>query len=475
MQSQAFFRPSTSWVGDVMPVERGDELWLFYLNELRQTPKPGTSWSLVRTSDLVTFADDGVALAHGDEADVDFNAYTGSVVTGTDGVHHLFYTAQNPRRLDANGLPLQLIAHATSTDDMRTWIKQPEHTFGAPAGYETADFRDPFVFHDPESSVWRMLVAARHDRGPSRRRGVIAQFTSEDLVDWKLAAPFWDPGRFVMHECPEVFRIGDWWYLVYSEFSDAFVTRYRMARSLAGPWLAPDRDTIDGRAFYAAKSALLNGRRIFAGWIATREGDVDDGAWQWAGTLSLLEATQHPDGSLAFAPPTELFDSFSEDVPLAIRAGAYDAPDCYECSLSDEVMPQQCYLRATIELAPRTAEAGLILRSSADGERGYLVRLEPRRGRLVLDRWPRQSTGDVQWQLSGDNPYFIELERPADLTGSTHVLEIVLEDEIAVICLDRQVCLSTRLYDHGPGRLGVFASDGAVNVRDIIVRQRPTS
>lgn len=475
MQSQAFFRPSPSWVGDVIPVERDGELRLFYLDELRQTPKPGTSWSLVRTGDLITFTDDGVALPHGGEEEEDFNAYTGSVVTDAEGVHHLFYTAQNPRRLDASGLPRQLIAHATSDDDMRTWTKHPERTFGAPAGYETADFRDPFVFYDTDASVWRMLVAARHDHGPSRRRGVVAQLISPDLASWTPVEPLWDPRRFVMHECPEVFRIGDWWYLVYSEFSDAFVTRYRMARSLGGPWLAPARDTIDGRAFYAAKSASLRGRRIFAGWIATREGEIDDGPWQWAGTLSLLEAIQNPDGSLAFSPPAELFDSFSKDLPLTIRTGNYDATDRFEYALSEEMLPRQCYLRATIDLAPHTAEAGLILRAGEDGDRGYLVRLEPQRGRMVLDRWPRQSTGDAQWQASGDRSYFIELERPADLVGSTHVLEIVLDEEIAVICLDRQVCLSTRLYDHNEGRLGFFASDGAVNVRDIVMRQRPTS
>lgn len=473
MQSQVFFRPEIGWVGDVIPVEHDGELWLFYLHELRESPKPGTSWALARTRDLVTFSDDGVALASGAHSDPDFNAYTGCVVTDEEGVQHLFYTGQNPQRLGADGLPLQLVMHATSHDAMGSWVKHPEDTFGAPAGYETADFRDPHVFRDPGSATWRMLLAARHTDGPLRRRGVIAQLVSADLVHWQAAEPFWDPHRYITHECPEVFRLGEWWYLVYSEFSDAFVTRYRMSHTLDGPWIAPERDTIDGRAFYAAKSADLNGRRIFAGWIATREGDTDEGAWQWAGTMSLLEARQNPDGSLAFALPRELVDSFTDEVDIDLEPVGLEAADGYTCLVSEGSLPRQCYLYAEFEIDPGTTEAGLLLRTSADGDHGYVVRLEPKPGRMVLDRWPRKSTGEAQWQISGDVPHFIELERPADLTGPTHTLEVVLEDDIAVVMLDRQVCLSTRLYDHTHDRLGIFVGDGTAKLRELTLRQRP--
>ena len=472
MHSEVFFQPGEGWVGDVIPVARDGELWLFYLHEVRESPKPGTSWALVRTRDLVTFEDCGVALAHGTEADADFNAYTGSVVEDADGVHHLFYTGQNPARCGADGQPLQLVMHATSDDGMRTWVKHPTHTFGAPAGYETADWRDPFVFRDESAGSWRMLMAARHRVGPQRRRGTIAQLVSEDLVTWTPTEPFWDPHRYIAHECPEVFAIGEWWYLVYSEFSDAFVTRYRMARSLDGPWLAPDRDTIDGRAFYAAKSAELDGRRIFAGWIATREGETDDGPWQWAGTMSLLEARPNPDGTLAFALPEEVLDTFTEPVDLELSDTALDAVDGYASVVGTGSLPATCYLRAEIELEPGTAECGLLLRASADGDHGYVLRLEPKRNRMVLDRWPRRSTGGAQWQVSGDVPYAVELERPADLSGSTHTLEVLLDHDKAVVVLDRQVCLSTRLYDGTHDRLGIFVGDGTAKFRELTVRRR---
>lgn len=269
MNQRGFYQPADGWVGDVIPWQEDGVFHLFYLHETRRTPKAGMPWHRITTENLVDFAEEGEAIASRGSGADDTNIYTGSIVRDHDGVHHAFYTGQNPERCGSDGLPLQLVMHATSDDGMATWQRHADHTFGATAGYETADWRDPFVFRDEERGLWRMLITARHIDGPARRRGVVAQCTSHDLVTWEPTTPFWDPRRGVAHECPEVFQWGDWWYLVASEFSDSFTTRYRMSRSLDGPWIAPEHDTLDGRAFYAAKSAARGDRRLFFGWIAS--------------------------------------------------------------------------------------------------------------------------------------------------------------------------------------------------------------
>lgn len=475
MKRPVFFQPADGWVGDLIPYEKDGEFWLFYLHEDRSDPKPGTSWNLVTTKDLTQFENHGVSLHHGSESDMDFNAYTGSVVADGSGVHHLFYTGQNPRNLGADGAPLQLVMHATSTDGMRTWQKHPELTFGAPDGYESGDWRDPFVLWDDDKMQWRMLLAARHSTGPERRRGVIAQCVSTDLMAWQYTDPFWDPRRYITHECPDVFVWGDWWYMVYSEFSESFTTRYRMAKSPDGPWTVPHLDSIDGRAFYASKSAERDGRRFFFGWIATKEGNTDHGPWQWAGTMSVLEARQNPDGTLAFSFADELVESFWDDVPVSLASALparVDVPDGYTALLSDEELPQQFYAKVVLDIAPNTTECGLLLRSSADGDRSYVLRLEPKRGRLVFDRWPRAITGDAQWHVSGDVPFDVELERPCDLTPGVHTLEVIVDGDICVAVVDRQVALSARMYDLTTGRIGVFAGEGTVTVTELEIRQR---
>ncbi|MEZ2391245.1 GH32 C-terminal domain-containing protein [bacterium RCC_150] len=475
MANTAFFQPPGAWVGDIIPFQKDGEFWLFYLHEIRETPKPGTSWNLVTTKDLVQFDDHGVSLHHGGEDESDFNAYTGTVLVDETGIHHLFYTGQNPGRLGADGLPLQLVMHATSTDGMKTWAKHPELTFGAPENYESGDWRDPFVFRDEQRGQWRMLLAARHPEGPLRRRGVIAQCVSSDLMTWEHAEPFWDPRRYVTHECPEVFAWGDWWYLVYSEFSESFTTRYRMAKSPDGPWIVPDHDSIDGRAFYAAKSAERDGRRFFFGWIASKEGSHDDGAWQWAGTLAVLEARQNSDGTLAFSFTDELVESFWEELPVTFRQPfprSLSSPDGYAALLSDEDLPSKFYAKAELDIEA-DRECGLLLRASSDGDHSYVLRLEPKRGRLVFDRWPRKTTGDGQWQVSGDVPFAIELERPCELPPGKHTLEVIVDGDLCVAVVDRQVALSTRIYDRPEGRIGVFVGEGAVTVTELQVRKHP--
>ncbi|MFH8253106.1 family 43 glycosylhydrolase [Microbacterium sp. B2969] len=472
MSQRGFYQPEGAWVGDVIPWEQDGVFHLFYLHETRRTPKDGMPWHRVVTDDLVDFSEAGESIASGGRTADDFNIYTGSIVRAADGVHHVFYTGQNPTSVGADGLPVQLVMHATSDDGMRTWQRHPAHTFGATAGYETADWRDPFVFRDEDAGLWRMLITARHAEGPVRRRGVIAQCTSTDLVTWEPAEPFWDPRRYIAHECPEVFQWGDWWYLVYSEFSESFTTRYRMARSLAGPWIAPQHDTIDGRAYYAAKSAARDGRRFFFGWIASREGAVDDGAWQWAGTMSVIEAEQRGDGTLAFHPAHELRDTFARQAG-AIECGTrLDAPDGYAAMLTPMDAGSSFRLIARFEMAEGTTEFGLLLRASADGDEGYVLRLEPKRGRLVFDRWPRRKTGSEQWQISGDVPFAIELERPCLLTPGEHILDVIVDGDLCIATVDDATVLSTRLYDRPNGRIGAFVGEGAITISDFAVFSR---
>ena len=472
MSSQGFYQPQGAWVGDIIPWQEDGVFHLFYLHETRLTPKTGMPWHRVLTDDLVDFRETGEALASGGTQSDAFNVYTGSIVLDAAGTHHAYFTGQNPDKTGADDLALQVVMHATSVDGMHTWQQHPADTFGASAGYETADWRDPFVFWDADAECWRMLITARHLEGPARRRGVIAQCTSPDLITWTPAAPFWDPRRYLALECPEVFRWNDWWYLVASEFSDAFTTRYRMARSLHGPWIVPEHDTLDGRAFYAAKSAERDGRRFFFGWIASREGLSDDGPWEWAGTMSVLEAEQRSDGTLAFHPTAELRRTFSGLGENTLADTTLYAPDGYADVLTAKAAPAAFRLVARFDIAEHTTECGVILRASADGDEGYVLRLEPKRGRLVFDRWPRRMTGTEQWQISGDVPFAIELERPCALEPGEHELEVIVVDDLCVATVDNATVLSTRLYDRPVGHVGAFVGEGSVALTRFSIHTR---
>jgi beta-fructofuranosidase len=466
----------TGYVGDVIPFSYAGRIWLFYLLDERSDDPTGMPWALVSTTDFVQYVDHGVVLPAGDRDAVDFDCYTGCVIA--DGSQlHLFYTGHNPRRGDAAG-SFQVVCHAVSDGDPTRWTKKPGLTVGAAPGYLPQDWRDPFVYRTAPGEPWQMVLAARYADGPDRRCGVVARLTSTDLEQWTIAEPLWEPHRFITQECPDVFQWGDWWYLVYSEFSDAFQTRYRVARRPDGPWLAPSRDTVDGRAFYAAKSVEHQGRRFFIGWIPTKQGDSDDGPWQWAGDLAVLEAHQEGDGTLAFALPAEVRAAYSDvqQVKLSPVDGAAAEPgrgavDRYAAWLGDPV-PERCLISLTVDVDAGTQSFGLLLHATADGEEATVLRLEPQRDRVVLDSWPRGRTGPAQWQVEGDVPQVVELERPCPLPPGRHTIQVLLNGTTGQVVVDDRVALTFRRYAQGPGHLGLFVTDGSVNLVELTQSMR---
>ncbi|HEY3556116.1 MAG TPA: glycoside hydrolase [Kribbella sp.] len=467
------WRPASGFVGDVIPLSHAGRIWLFYLlDERPDDPAAGPSgmpWALVSTTDFVQYTDHGVVLPAGDRDAVDFDCYTGSVVA--DGSRlHLFYTGHNPRRGDADG-SYQVVCHAVSDGDPTQWTKLPALTFGAPAGFVPQDWRDPFVYRTAPDEPWQMVLAARYADASDRRCGVVARLTSTDLEQWQLVEPLWEPHRYITQECPDVFQWGDWWYLVYSEFSDAFQTRYRIARGPDGPWLAPGRDTVDGRAFYAAKSVSFQGRRFFIGWIPTKQGET----WQWAGDLAVLEAHQEDDGTLAFGLPAEIVAAYDDvaEVKLSPVDGADTEPgqgaiDRYAAWMGEPV-PAHCLITLTVDVEPHTQSFGLLLDASPDGEEATVLRLEPQRDRIVLDQWPRGRTGPAQWQIHGDVPYVVELERPCPLPPGRHTVQVLLDGATAQVAIDNRVALSFRHHDPLDGHIGLFVTDGAADVVELTV------
>ncbi len=463
-----FFRPAVGAAADVIPCFWQGTFHLFYLQDWRDTGGhgEGVPWWHLNTRDFVTYHDHGEAIPRGPVGSQDQWVYTGCVIEDQS-VHHAFYTGHNPH-LVAIGKPQQAVLHASSPD-LQAWTKDPGFSFIAPADYEPDDWRDPFVFRDEQAGGWGMLLAARRRSGPARHRGCVTYASSPDLQTWTVREPFWDPQQFFTHECPDLFRMGGWWYLVFSEFSERCQTRYRMARSLRGPWLCPVDDALDTRAWYAAKTASDGARRYAIGWLATREQDRDDHGCQWGGDLVVHEVVQRADGTLASRLPEGLAGSFTRHLSLPAaqpvlgswQGQATDATGRLSTALFG-TMPDDCLIKATVTMAAGVSSAGLLLRASADGNDGFHLRLEPGRQRLVLDRWPRPGDGPAL----GERPLTIVPGRPVNL-------QVLISGSCLVAYADGEIALSSRIHQHVAGALGIFANDGAVAFSDVSVRVRP--
>jgi beta-fructofuranosidase len=316
-----FYRPENAWAGDFIPLYAEGKFQLFYLLAWRDDENhgEGTPWYRVSTTDFVNYEEHGEMIPRGSKDDQDLFIFTGSAIKAKDG-YHIFYTGHNHHMAEKDK-PMQAVMHAVS-DDLKHWKKIPEHTFFAPTDrYEKNDWRDPFVFFNEETKEYNMLLAAKYNKGIPRRRGITALCTSKDLVKWEVEDAFYAPSLYITHECPDLFKIGDWWYLVFSEYSDLVATRYRMSRSLKGPWLTPKRDSFDGHAFYAAKTASDGKNRFIFGWNPTRSDEKDDGGWNWGGNLVVHQIIQQPNGELAVRVPDTVRKAFGKTISPVIQNG----------------------------------------------------------------------------------------------------------------------------------------------------------
>lgn len=467
-----FYKPVNAWAADFIPLFDKGEFQIIYLLDWRNAEKfgEGTPWYLITSKDFVHFTEKGEIIKRGSKADQDLYIFTGCAIRA-EGRYHIFYTGHNPYMRE-KGKPIQAVMHAVS-DDMVNWTKIPEHTFFSPKDkFEEDDWRDPFVFWNEEEKQYNMLLAARKKSGIPRRRGITALCSSKDLIKWEVREPFYAPDLYFTHECPDLFKMGDWWYLIFSEFTDKVRTRYRMSRSLKGPWITPERDDFDGHAFYAAKSASDGKQRFLFGWNPTRDGNKDTGNWQWGGNLVVHELYQQANGELAVKIPQTVSGAFQKNVEVAFSKGSGNykfanaalhltATGSFSAAVGG-VMPDLCRIRSTFHFEKGTRELGLIFRVNDDLEQAYYIRLEPDKQRVVFDKWPRE-----RWDVD----QMVELERPLLLQAGKPVhMEAIIEGNKGVVYINDEVAMNFRAYDFPKGDWGFFASNGNVRVTNINIK-----
>lgn len=290
------YKPEDAWVGDLIPYYENGTYYAFYLHDPRIKDKEyaeETTWHLVTTKDFVNLEYKGEAIERGGSNKPNKNAYTGSVIKDKDGIYHAFYTAYNAD-IKINGKSVQSVMQATGTD--LEHLKTVEDFLFVSDGnrYEEFDWRDPYVYWNEAEECYDMLLASRLKGAGALRGGCVALCRSKDLMNWSYEEPFYAPGMYITMECPEMFQMGDYWYLVFSTFSDQFTTHYRIGKSPNGPWMIPEDDVFDTRSDYAIKTASDGKRRFAFGWIASKYGDRDFGPWEWGGTMVFHELIQNP-------------------------------------------------------------------------------------------------------------------------------------------------------------------------------------
>ncbi len=452
--------PEGGYVGDVMPfVSEDGTLELYYLYDTDHNGQGYHPIYKYSTRDLCGYEDHGMVLEYGLMSAPDPALGTGCVMQDQEGGYHLFYTGHNDTGNGGRGK--ECVMHASSTD-REHWVKDEDALFFSPEGYSKDDFRDPEVFWVEEDQCYWLLIAAHEDM----LGGVVVKYTSTDLKNWEFIGPIFAPMAQYMCECPDLFRIGDTWYLTYSWDC---VTYYAMSDSMGGPFVPPRDNILDGKGlmegngfmFYAAKPAELDGRLYLCGWLGRAGMSADSGFYQWAGSVLCHQVVQHEDKTLGLKAPETFDDYFVIDKPVFAAAQQGDieidgnnisltaAP--YQYALADMgTRPATMTLECDVTL-DEDGIAGFAFGGSEQDEAYTALCLDSRRDLLHYEGYELD-------ELSKYDPMAIT---KFDFSQrDTHHVKLVCENEIVVMYVDDVKALSSRISHSIDGaHIGVFAYD----------------
>jgi hypothetical protein len=315
------------------------------------------------------------------------------------------------------------------------------------------------VFRDNQG-CFHLLVTAKLENSPLHDRGgCLARFDSTDLWDWQGEEPFFfpggGPGYLCVPECSDTFEWNGWHYLI---FGQGMKTRYRVSRQPFGPWEKPAVDLLDGSLLAVMKtSPIWDNRRVGAGFIGSRQNDLDSGPVLWAGNIVLRELVQHSNGTLSTKFIPELSAAPGRPIQLtaeALTAGGSASGNslCLGAENSQEVvafsgMPGDFRLRCRV--LPKGGSGvrfGLGLRGSGRLERQYDLACEPGLRRITL---ADQEIDNVQ-----------EIAQPFEI-------EVVCQKDIVDVCIDQRRCLINRLPELRGDCLFFFCENGSVTFDQI--------
>ena len=450
-------------VGDPMPFydAKNSEFKVLYLQDYANNKAYcfHPYWGL-KTKDCSSYESLGEILSAGSN-DFQQDAALGTgccFYNEADGLYYIYYTGENGKCTNR-----QVVMRATS-HDFKTWTRDNLWQLNGPEyGYNGFDFRDPQIFKGDDGK-FHMVIATRPQAGGD---GIFAEFVSADMKNWESAGDFpmlWN--RFC--ECPDVFKMGDWWYLVYSE---AFQTswsrkvKYMMADSWenlkkcfndpGANWPKDGREgVLDSRAFYAGKTASNGTDRYIWGWCPYRPVDdidarnINVGAGdgnepKWGGALVCHKVLQHEDGTLTLTAVPSLNNKYNK--PQTVRE--MESKGYANGKLTGEGayvlynrLGYHNHMSFTVKTAGNTDKFGVSLFRGSDSKKYYTMVFNPE-GENDRKINMEQEGAEGKGFIEAVDSY--KFQRPTD---NVYNIDIYTDNSVFVIYVNDNICYTMRLY-----------------------------
>lgn len=461
---ETFYKPYAGYVGDPMPYYRAEDksFYLFFLYE-NKNKHPIT---YTRTEDYAHFEKFGEALPSGYTGTQDEWIGTGSFIR-KDNTYYCFYTGHN-----ANLSPREKVMLATSPD-LQSWTRQPAFRIEAPEGYDKDNFRDPCVYFDNTRQAYVMLVTSRKDN-----QAIIARYLSSDLLSWSLIDPLTDfESDSEILECPDIFQMGDKWYLVFSRINRDVhrKTFYRVADSPDGPWrICRDaqghHETFDGLYLYAGKTASDGNKRYLSGWCSTGQTVNSNNELDWGGALITHRLAQQASGKLYPVIPDALDNKFSQAIEYkSIRqTGTITNNDgkltIDEGSVVFNRNPQAIKVTLEIDATQTTGTFGIGLGACDEQEDMYAITFD------LTENNPYGTAGLFMYNNETElnfTPLIVPENKRFDIT-------LIIEKSVCVLYVNDNIAFTNRIYKMANNPWCLFSNDGAIVVSGMNIYKEKT-
>lgn len=481
---KTYYKPEVGYVGDPMPFfdPKAKDFKILYLQDFRPNPA-GTFHPIwgVSTKDIANYESLGELIHCGGLNEQDAALGTGSTVyNDADGLYYTFYTGHRTQASASDHGEMVMMA---TSPDFKVWTKN--HTFrlkGSDYGYSRDDFRDPFVFKGDDNK-WHMLVATQQGS-----KGHLAEFTSSDLKNWTHAGTFmtmmWD--RF--YECPDVFKMGDWWYLVYSEKHSAIRrVQYFKGRSLdelkactlndAGRWPDSHEGFLDSRAFYAGKTASDGQNRYIWGWCPTRPGRDNTAVGaapnepEWAGNLVAHRLVQHEDGTLTLGEIKGINEKYSQKQEVKLVGQSENGVEknnngftlTGDSYLLFDRLGYHNKISFTVKTASNTDKFGISLVRGSDSEKYYSMVVNPENDNTRKINFEQEGKAGMGFIAGADGYNF---SRPAD---NIYHVTIYTDNSVTVMYINDVCSYTNRIYGTQKNCWSINNYGGKIDISDLTV------
>ena len=318
---------------------------------------------------------------------------------------------------------------------------------------------------------------------------------SKDLREWAPTnESFLPTGKQTIanntSECPNFFEWNGWYYILMGG-SGFWISKEELGNYWEGTQkqnknvVYPRWDIYDG-TFVPMVASFNNNRRLLAGWTFS---PYPHGSW--AGYLVFRELIQYADGTLGMKWPEEMIPKSGSPVVWNVNAtgdGITKSANTVSMTVNKlskaniDQLPLSYHFTANLVPGKSAKLFGIQFMSNKNDRSGFELQFQPTKKHVQWGTFKDDNIADfIAYQKNRDSPHHpmngvdFSLENVEDLDKPFKLELIVKYDTtsnilIADVCIDNRRTMITHRYKLKCHSINLFAADGEVNFKDIIIR-----